>query len=408
MRRVLIIAVVVVAVIAGSVWVMSDRKYYVGVLLGSATNLHEGGAVTMNGFPAGKIDAISVQDGKAMIRLALEGDSRPLHDGAQVTVEWKALLGERWIEIKDGPAGNAPIPDRGMIPGKQADPMNLDQVLAALDKPTRDHLSSLVEQLNTTVAGHEQDANATLRSAGPALLALGQVLGAVGSDGPAIRGLVTQLDTMVGTLSRRDADVRTIIDALSKTTSATVQQRQQLATALQMLPGTLDTANKTLGDVPGTADKAVPLLKDLRPATQQLPAVAQRLSPVLQQVPPLVDKLGPTLASAGQLLDYTPGLLDALHQTVPGLGQTTGYLGPVLNFLRPYTPELAGWFSEWSSIAGNYDSNGHFLRFYLQEGATTFSNNPGVLPPGTQNEPYPLPGANANQPWQDAWGSGVR
>jgi phospholipid/cholesterol/gamma-HCH transport system substrate-binding protein len=114
------------------------------------------------------------------------------------------------------------------------------------------------------------------------------------------------------------------------------------------------------------------------------------------------------LAGASRLLNTTPGLLDAVHQTVPGVAGTASYLGPVLNYLRPYTPELAGWLSEWTSNGGNYDANGHFVRFYLQEGATTFADNPGVLPPGTQNEPYPLPGANANQPWQDAWGSGVR
>ncbi|MFD4195273.1 MlaD family protein [Amycolatopsis thermoflava] len=408
MRRILVIAAVAVAVVAGAAWAAGGRSYRVGVLLGSATNLHEGGVVTMNGFPAGTIESISVQDGKAMIRLALDSDRGPLHDGAKLTVEWKALLGERWIEIADGAPGNAVIPDGGMIPGTQAEPMNLDQVLAALDKPTRDHLSSLVKQLDTTLEGSEQDANATLRAAGPALAALGQVLGSIGHDGPAIRDLVTQLNAMVSTLAAHDSDVRAVIDALSRTTSATVGQRQQLATALQLLPGTLDTANTVLGNVPGTADKAVPLLRDLRPATQQLPSAAQHLSPVLRQVPPLLDKLAPTLTSAKQLLEFTPGLLDAVHQTVPGVSETAGYLGPVLNYLRPYTPELAGWVSEWTSNGGNYDANGHFVRFYLQEGATTFGNSPGILLPGTENEPYPLPGANANQPWQDAWGSGVR
>ncbi|HWD05779.1 MAG TPA: MlaD family protein [Amycolatopsis sp.] len=399
---------VAVLVAAGLVWAVDSRVYRVGVVLASATNLHEGGEVTMNGFPAGKVESISVQDGKAMLRLALDEKSAPLHDGAKVTVEWKALLGERWVEIKDGAPANAAIPDGGMLPGSQIAPTNLDDVLAALDKPTREHLSSLVNQLDQTVHGNERNASDTLRAAGPALSSLGQVLSGIGRDGPAVRDLVTQVNSMVGTLSKHDGDVRAIIDSLSKTTALTVQQRQQLASTLKQLPGTLDTANRVLGTVPATADKAVPLLQDLQPATQQLPSVARKLSPVLQQIPPLLDKLAPTLAGANQLLDATPGLLDVAHQTVPGVAGTASYLGPVLNYLRPFTPELAGWVSEWSSNGGNYDANGHFVRFYLQEGATTFADNPGVLPPGTQNEPYPLPGANANQPWKDAWGSGVR
>ncbi|MBK0870864.1 MCE family protein [Saccharopolyspora sp. HNM0986] len=410
MKRLLLVgaAVVLVAAVGGVALLTAGRDHHVSVVLGSASKVVPGGTVMVGGFEGGKVADIQVREGKAVLDLALDDDHAPLHSGAQVLVEWKATLGERRVEIQDGPETNPEIPEGGMIPGKQAKPVELDEVLNALDAPTREHLASLVGQLDKTVSGNEADANATLRTAGPALESLGQVMQGLGSDGESIKGLVTQLNGMVGTLSERDADVRQIVDKLNRTTNAVAGQREHLGEAVRALPHTLDTAKGTLDDVPEVADKTIPLLHDLRPATQQLPAVADHLNPVLRDLRPTVDRLGPTLTAADSLLDRTPGLLDTAHATVPALTGTADYLTPALNHLRPYTPELAGWLSSWTSNSANYDSNGHFVRFLLQEGATTLGDSPGIVPPGVQDNRYPLPGENGGQPWKDAWGGGLR
>lgn len=408
-RRVLAVAAVSVIVVAGAafgIWSATRPVYQASVLLSNVVNLVNGGWVTVNGFKAGKVDSITTEDGKALVGFTLDGRDAPLHAGAKVTIEWKALLGERWVEITDGPRSNPTIPSGGMITGQQAAPVNLDQVLDALDPATRQHLVSLVDQLNTTLAGNQGNAKATLQTAGPALQALGQVLSSMGSDGSTIKGLVSETNGMVSTLTKRDSGLREIIDNLTSVTSATVKERTELATALGELPSTLGAAQTTLDEIPGVAKTTVPLLKQLQPAAAQLPSVARNLAPVLTSLTPALQRLAPTLTAAQALLQYTPELLDSATATLPGVTDATSYLEPALNYLRPYTPELAGWFEEWSGNGSRYDGNGHYVRFYLQEGATSFSDNPGVMPPGTVSELNPLPGANANQPWTDAWGSG--
>ncbi|GAB3354807.1 MULTISPECIES: MlaD family protein [Amycolatopsis] len=411
MKRVLTVGVIVVAALgvgATAVAAMRSDDYEVGVILDSATNVVSGGTVQVNGFEVGKVSDISVEGGKAKLVLALEGDHVPLHDGAQVRIEWKAALGERMVNITDGPSGNAEIPDHGMIKGDMPVPMEFDQVLNALDPPTRAKLSSLINRLDSTVKGNEADVNHTVRSAGPAVQALGEVLRGLGSDGPAIKQMVTQLDTMVGTLAGREADLRTVIDQLSKTTSLTAQQHEALASALKKLPGTLQTAGKTLGDVPDAVGQAVPLLKDLEPATAKLPDVSRNLRPVLTDLRPLVAELRPTLADAQTLLNYTPGLLDTAHATAPGLNSAVSSLMPALSFLRPFTPEAVGLLSNWGSATSNYDANGHYGRIYIQAGASNVNVNPGIVPPGFTSDPTPLPGSPVGQPWTDAFGSGIR
>ncbi|UUV28631.1 MlaD family protein [Amycolatopsis roodepoortensis] len=411
MKRVLTVGIIAVALLGGgaaAVAAMSSDDYEVGVILDSATNVVPGGTVQVNGFEVGRVSDISVEGGKAKLMLALEGDHVPLHDGAKVRIEWKAALGERMVNINDGPEGNAVIPDGGMIEGHMPVPMEFDQVLNALDPPTRARLSSLINRLDSTVKGNEDDLNRTVRSAGPAVQALGEVLRGLGSDGPAIKQMVTQLDAMVSTLAGREADLRTVIDQLSKTTSLTAQQHAALAAALAKMPGTLQTAGQTLGGVPDAVRKAVPLLKDLEPATAKLPNVSQNLRPLLTDLRPLVAELRPTLTYAQTLLNYTPGLLDTAHATAPGLNSAVSSLTPALSFLRPFTPEAAGLLSNWGSASANYDANGHYSRIYVQAGASSLNINPGIVPPGFTSNPTPLPGSPVNQPWTDAFGSGIR
>jgi phospholipid/cholesterol/gamma-HCH transport system substrate-binding protein len=404
-------ALALVAIAAGwlVVYLGGGSSYSVKVVLGSATNLVVGGTVEMNGFKAGTISGLAVDSGKALVSLDLDGGYAPLHDGAKVTVGWKALLGERIVNVVDGPHRNPTIPDGGMIPGAQTEPVELDQVLNALDPATRQHLTSVVKQLDATLSsGHSvADVRESIRSAGPAVQALGQVLRALGTDGPAIHDLVGHLDDMVGTVSQHDDAIRAVVDELTTLTTATAQQRSSVTAALRQLPATLDTADTTLGSIPGVVDKAGPLLVDLRPATAKLPSVARNLEPVLTDLQPLAARLRPTLAAAADLLRYTPGLLDTSHATVPNLDATASYLSPVLSFLRPYTPEVQGFLSNWASAFAGYNANGHFARFEVQGGAASLDANPGVLPPAVSNDPYPLPGANVGQPWTDAFGSGV-
>lgn len=408
MRRILIGLVVLTLIGAGTWSLFRSTPYRVSVVLPTAPNVIKGAIVQVNGFQAGEVSDIRATDNHAVLDVALDSAYAPLHDGAKVNVQWKAVLGERQLAITDGSKGNATLPSGGMISGQMPEPVEIDTVLAALDPSTRAHLASLIQRLNSTTNGHEQDLNATIKSAGPAVKALGEVLRNLGNDGPAIKQLVTRMDGMVTALANRDKDISAIVEELGKATNATARQRQQLSTALRQLPGTLQSANTTLGDLPPAVRNTLPVLHDLQPVTQKLPALAANLSPVLQELRPTIATLRPTLGAAASLLQNTPGLLDSAHGVLPGLNSTVTELTPALGFLRPYTPELIGWMSNWGSATANYDVNGHYMRSSINGGGSSADVNPGAPIPGVRNDPYPLPGSLENQPWTDAFGSGER
>jgi phospholipid/cholesterol/gamma-HCH transport system substrate-binding protein len=209
-------------------------------------------------------------------------------------------------------------------------------------------------------------------------------------------------------LSARDADVAGTIRDLRALVGVAVRQADQIKTALDEVPTTLRTANNLLKKVPDAVDETVPLLKDLQPAVHKLPSVARRLDPVLQDLRPVVAELRPTLTAADQLLEQTPGLLSIATKTVPDVETALTQLQPAVNFLRPYTPEVVGFLTNWASLFSAKNASGHFGRAMIPASVSSFTSNPGVLPPFMFQSKEPAPGSLLDKPWSDANGDGVR
>jgi phospholipid/cholesterol/gamma-HCH transport system substrate-binding protein len=392
--------IAVVALVAGLLLFSAQQGYQLKFVLPSAAQLAEGSPVLINGQQIGKINKLAVQDGKAIATVSLSGSAIPLHEGTTSRVEWFSALGERFLTIYPGPATNAAIPS-GALYQAQAGQIEVDQVLAALDTPTRDRLSSLFQQLNSTTQGREPELNQTLKTAGPTVQALGEVLAGVGKDGPAIKALVSQLHSVMAVASGRQNELRGVIGDLTSFTGSTAVQERQLSDGLAELPSTLQQARETLDKVHPAAQATIPLLHDLRPATDRLPSVARSLSPVLSDLRPAVKQLRPTLSAARDLLDETPDLLDTARDDLPTVTQMAKDYGPGAAFLRPYTPEFIGWITGWGMAFSHYDSQGHVWAGLFAAG-TDADGESVVRPPGSQLRAEPKPGESVGQPWNDA------
>lgn len=406
-RRILIAVVGLVLAASGAAYFSSGRDYTATAVLPNAGNLFVGSLVMRDGYEAGSVTDIAVQDGKAVVTMSLDHDFGPLHDGATAEVIWKAALGERLMRVVDGPDDNPEMGDGAVLRGVQREPVELDAVLSALDAPTRRRLASLVTRLRGTLDGREADANASLRTAAPALRELGAVLRGIGTDGEAIKQIVRQFDETMRIIASRDDSMRQIVTSLSATTRSVATQQRTLGKTLEKLPPVMAHATRTLNRVPGTVDVTVPLLEDLAPATERLSSVSSNLRPLLRDLRPTVAQLRPTLDSLSRLLGITPGLLEAGIAAMPEADRALTGLTPALDFLRPYTPEIAGWATNWGSSGGNYDANGHYVRFHIQTGPEALIPSSRAGPGVTQNL-TPAPGAPVGQPWTDAYGSEMR
>ena len=384
----------------------SQSGYQVQFVMPSAAQLAKGSPVWIDGANAGTISDITVRNGEAVVTAKLSGGYAPLHAGTQTRVDWQSAVGERILTVVPGPTKNAELPDGALVKA-ESHQAEVDQVLAALDAPTRAKLTSLLGELNSTLSGHEQSISDTIKQAGPVVQALGSVLGAVGQDGPAVRDLVTQLNQMTAITAQHEGQVAGTVKNLTALSQSVAQQQQAISDTLAQLPATLQAANVTLGKVPTASGPTVALLKDLKPATAKLPSVAGRLAPILTDLQPTVADLRPTLESAQQLLAVTPGLLDTTHAVLPQTSSLLSGLSPALSFLRPYTPEGVGMLANWGQAFAPYDGRGHLWAGMLAPGANDLNDDP-IRPPTSSDNFAPAPGHPVGQPWTDATGSGIR
>lgn len=401
-------AFVVLVAFLGGYLLTGANSYNLRLVMPSAAQLLDGSPVWINGKKAGTVSHVDVKDGKAVVTASISDEMAPLHDGTTTKVEWNTVLGERVVTIVPGPEQNAVIPS-GALYEAQTSQVEIDQVLSALDTPTRERVNSLLAGLRGTVQGREPDIQASLRTAGPALDALGEVLAAVGRDGPAIRQLASSVHNLMQPIAARQDQVRSTVDSLTTFTGNLARQQSQLRAGLDELPPTLDTVKATLDKVPAASKSATGLLEDLKPGMDRLPGVAENLSPVMKDLKPVSAQLRPTFGALAELLRYTPDFIDVGHDALPSTAHLLDQLGPAVEFLRPYTPEFIGTFQNWAQDSAGYDSQGHVWGVNLsQVGPMTLNEQSNQLPPVMKVDPKPAPGAAVGQPWTDANGNGMR
>ncbi|HYT40481.1 MAG TPA: MCE family protein, partial [Acidimicrobiia bacterium] len=135
---------------------------------------------------------------------------------------------------------------------------------------------------------------------------------------------------------------------------------------------------------------------------EQLGPLSAELRPALADLRPTLSALRPALTSLSGVLDVSPPTLGAANGFLPGADQSLRAFLPMLDFLRPYTPEMAGALANWASAASNFDRNGHYLRVQSSTSTAGFDGQPALFSPAQRVEPRRAPGENEGQSWPDA------
>ena len=388
--------VVVLLIVGAVVLITAPGKYKVTALIpGVNPSILEGSDVLVNGFTKGTVESLKPSGPGVEMELALDGATAPLHTGATVVVQWSSTVGDRLLQVNDGPQSNPEIPDGGRLEGDFPKAMEISDVLAGLDPGSRARLAPLAASLKSALGGSEQDLNSTLRTAGPAFTAIGNLVKGLAIDGPALNSLVNDTNALVARIGARSQDLSGVINDFATTTRDTAAVRTELRQTLQKLPPTLDQANSTLAKVPDTVDATVPLLVHLRSRPDRLPSVANDLAPLLKDLRPTIGELKPTLKALDELLGETPDLLDQSKSTVPKITDTLDKLTPTLKTLRPFAPCIVGFLTTAFGNSPNNNGEGSMVPVPVRAGTNVVT--PNLAPPALQTrppqtcDPYNLP-----------------
>jgi virulence factor Mce-like protein len=234
------LAIAVVSVLATTFSLGSGRNdYEVKVHFPTANGLIEGSDVFFGGVKVGTVASVVVDQTPppnnansnfqnptqtASITVSIGKQYAPLHQGATAAIRPKSLLGEKYVAMTVGDPGKDPIPDGATLP-PDATSVNveLDQLINIFDKPTRDQLQKLIDNLGTGLAGQGRNTNETFQTGATDL---------------------TNLASVTDILQARDVELRRVIEALTKITQ-TLSSDQQRANYPDLLAHS-DTVLKTL------------------------------------------------------------------------------------------------------------------------------------------------------------------
>ena len=349
--------------------------------------------VQVGGRRVGSVRAIELtDDNQAAVKVSVQEPYAPLRQGTHAVIRLTSLSGiaNRYVALTPGPGDDEKLPAGATLAADSTtDVVDLDQLFNTLDERTRGDLADVIKGFATQYAGKGEAAGESARYFNPLLSSSRRLVQQVTEDEGALTRFLVNSSRAVTTIAEQRDDLAALVGNANATAAAIGDENAALARALGLLPTTLRRANTTFVNLRATLDDLDVLVAASKPATKDLAPFLRELRPLVRESQPTIRDLSTIVSRPGPDNDLTdatremPALQRAATPAFRDSRQALVRLQPVLEFARPYTPDLVGWFRDFGQGASNYDANGHFARIQPMFNAFQFTDNPagGLLTP---------------------------
>jgi ABC-type transporter Mla subunit MlaD len=364
--------------------------------------------VRIAGIDVGKVIKVGrYKDTKlAVVTMEITDKGRPLHTDATLKIRPRLFLeGNFYIDMKPGTPSTDEIDDGGMIPAAQTSvPVQLDQVLTALQTDTRKSLQLTIKGLGDALGSEpsaaddaEQDPSVQGLTGGQSLnqalqtSATGLRDAAIVQDGLLgqrphdLSRLVKGVTRASGALASDETALRDLISNFNTTVAATASKAPQLAESVRLLGPFASNLRSGLNAV----DRALPptraFSREILPGVRETPATIAAAQAWLPQAAALfskrefgglLDDLAPATRQAARLAHgsrkFVPTIDDfnrcAVEVLIPSskLKVEDGAFSSNAEIYKEFWYTMVGQAGEGQS----FDGNGSFLRLAAPGGAT--------------------------------------
>ncbi len=341
-------------------------SYEIQTVVPTASQLTPGARVTMAGVDVGRVTGVSRADAVGPgARLALElTDERvvPLPVDSRVSVRTRSQVGENYVSIQVGKAGEK-VPGGGTLPVAQADDLvAVDEILSILRGKTRARTRTLLSDFGGALSGRGPQLNRTIRGANGTVEHGARLVDVLHRDRGSVAKLVDQVGRVMAAVGERGDAIDTIGSSGLTSLRAIASRDAALAATLGELPNTLErvrTASVTVGAVSG---RSAPVVRDLATATRQLRPAVDALAPTAKDAVAVVDDLDRAVPPLGRALTDITLLDQRLPQQLPKVRRVFCELNPALRYLSPYKDDLLQIAHHLGSASNSYDAIGHLVR----------------------------------------------
>jgi ABC-type transporter Mla subunit MlaD len=411
-RLLLTAAVVAIALVALILATSSSGPpHRLFVTVPDATDAIAGQDIRAAGQNVGQIDSIEPVDrGRAVrIELGIDGTEWPLPSGTRFALHWGGTISydNRYLELTRGPANAQPLAEGQTLPAADFSvPVEFDQLLGTFTPAVRGDLKAFLDRAGVALHVAEPDLRAAIGQAPPALTQASDVLQDLDANEAALNALVISSDHVVGAVQTAEPGVGQLISGAAATFGAVASQASALQSTLSATPATLIDARMTLGHADRTLTAAGSLLGHLAPGVAQ----ARLLAPPLDNLLETLTQVGPnaisTLATARSATAQVNPLLVKATSLMPELGSIGKQAINELDCIRPYTPDIIAFFTNWGDWLSYTDGKDRYGQANVESLLPAASNTEtetsaqaaAAFPGLEYGFPRP-PGYDAGQPW---------
>jgi virulence factor Mce-like protein len=290
------------------------HHYTVEAVFPTANDIRAGSPVRIAGVEVGRVTGIDHVEGgaqAAVVSMRIDRKGLPIHRDAKMKIRPRIFLeGNFFVDVQPGSASAPELADGDRIPINQtSSPVQLDQILSALQAPTRRDLQGLLRELSAGLEGPgAAGLNRSIPSWAPAyrdssivtdalrgevdrdlsryIAHAGTTAAALDRDRDALRSLIADFNTTAGTLAQRERALSEAVAELPRTLRAAEPALRALNEAFPPVRRLIADARPGVRSSGPALDAGVPFARELRGLVSEpeLRGLSHDLVPV---VPPL-------------------------------------------------------------------------------------------------------------------------
>jgi virulence factor Mce-like protein len=412
-----LIALAVITVGVALAWTkeLPFRSHYeVKAAFESSNNIRPGSPVRIAGVEVGKVTAVEPAGRQgAVLTMRIDERGRPVRADATAKIRPRIFLeGNFFVDLTAGTPSAPELDDGATLPVQQtATPVQLDEVLTALQSDTREDLKILLREYGTALEGDgARGFNRSLPYWEPAYrdsAIVGEAM--LGETGHDLSGYVKNAGATAAALDRNRGRLKGLITDFHTTAHAFAVQEANLRTAVGELPSTLNASMPALQALNESFPPLRSLASELRPGVQSSEETLDVSLPFVQQLRGLVSQ--PELRGlAADLRPTVPDLAALIERSIPLYRQVRRAASCQNTVIHPWSmdtvpdkqfPAQGKVYEEapkpLPGLAGesrSADANGSWFRVLAAGGKNLVTLRPGVF----ATTPEPLIGANPPRP----------
>jgi phospholipid/cholesterol/gamma-HCH transport system substrate-binding protein len=380
----------------------------------SAVNIGPKSPVRIAGVNVGVVKSIKRVGNTGVVSMEISKAGLPIHTDATLKIRARILLeGNWWVELQPGTPSAPTLSSGAMIPVTQtSDPVQLDQVLDALNTDTRANLQTLLSEFGAALtkkptAAQDAEQNPVVRGLNaaqaikktyldsPASLKGGTIVtqSFAGVEQNDLSNLVSGLNNLSAKLNVHEQQLGELIGNFDTFLGSLAAQSTSLSTAVAELPGTLQNVRKA-----GAAfNAATPALRtfsrEIVPGVENTPAAVAAAFPWMEQVQA---SLAPTELGgfAKGLQEGAPSFASLITPQPAFFKQADLFAKCFSNVIFPAgneklqdgasTSGVEDYKEFWYSLVGasgisqSFDGNGMTTRFMISTGSNTLLSAPAT------------------------------